>query len=110
MDDRRDDAIALRLERLEESHRRLDGACRRWRRVGGLSLVVAVAATAAGARLAEKIREVEAEKFVLRDPEGRVRAILGLVDGGPRLICYDAEQRRRIGLGVLADGTSHVFL
>ena len=53
---------------------------RRWRRIGGLALIGAVVATVGGARMAERAREIEAEKFVLRDQEGRVRATLGLVD------------------------------
>ena len=63
------DTLTRRLDRLE-------GEVRRWRRAGPLLLAVVGALAVMGQAL-PKIRVVEAEKLILRDPDGKVRVILG---------------------------------
>jgi len=53
---------------------------------------------------------VEAEKFVLRDAEGKVRAELGFRDGEPGLVLRDGQGKPRTRLAVLADGSSSITL
>src|SRR5690349_20236861 len=112
------DQLVERIERLERENRRL-------RRAGGAVAVVLAVVTLGGAYTAsERFRTIEAERFVLRDREGRVRAmlvvnstgkaVLGFADtagtyhlsmgvlpgGAPTLDAFDLPDRRRLGLGI----------
>ena len=85
---------ARRLEALERENRRL--------RRGGKALValfgaaILVAAAPAGPR-----KVVEAERFVVRDAAGKVRAALGIrEDGSPSLNLYDQDAKTRAVLGL----------
>jgi hypothetical protein len=52
---------------------------------------------------------VEANRFVLRDADGHVRAVLGLnPDGATRLVLQDRDGRERLRLSLLADGSPGV--
>jgi mono/diheme cytochrome c family protein len=46
---------------------------------------------------------LEAERFVLRDAQGKVRAELKLHEGQPNLILFDEQGQRRLRLGLHAD-------
>jgi hypothetical protein len=126
MENERYEAIVRRVERLERD-------LRRWRRVAsGLALgAVALATLAAGGT---RGRVVEAQKFVVRDLAGRVRAELGPSDndrqlalrfrdltGSPRvtlgmedetavLVLADKTGRPRAGLVTLAQGVPGLTL
>jgi len=64
------DATELRLARLERDNRRL-----RW--VAGAALFGATCALLAGVRRVPATETIEASRFVVRDEQGRERALLG---------------------------------
>ncbi len=120
MGDERYTAVLRRVEGLENE-------VRRWRRAATALTLGAVALATLGGAI-PRGRIVEAQKFVLRDAEGRVRAELGPADsnrsialrfkdeiGSPRLILgvenessllalSDRTGRPRVGVVTLADG------
>jgi hypothetical protein len=96
--------LEARLERLERQNRRMR-----------VALGVVAAGVVAGGLIAASFRDdkgagaatsrlriVEAEQVVLRDADGQMRAWLGLADGGPRLLFFDAAGQQRVGLGLSA--------
>jgi hypothetical protein len=126
MADERDEAIVRRVERLERE-------VRRWRCATTALTLGAVALVTIGAAI-PRGRIVEAQKFVLKDPTGRVRAELGPSDsdrqialrfkdatGSPRvtlgvedesalLVLGDKTGRPRVGLVTLAHGAPGLTL
>ena len=54
-------------------------------------------------------RTVEANEFVLRDLEGKKRAVLGLEDGQPNLVLFDASGNAKVLLASTEDGPGLVF-
>ena len=58
----------------------------------------------------ESAKVVEAERFVLRDANGKARAELGLKDGVPVLALFDAQGNRRTQLAVAGDGSTSLSL
>jgi hypothetical protein len=92
------DALAGRVERLERENRLM-------KRFGVVALSVAVAVFVAGARGADGPKVVEAERFVLRDPNGRERGSLQVNSvGTASLSLHDREDQAGIDLVVPADG------
>ena len=95
------ETLVERLDRLERENRRL-----KW--VGSVVLIGITALVLmgqAGPRHVFKI--VQAEQFVLRDPSGQTRAVLGTVaDGSAGLALYDRDGKDRAKLIVLPDGMS----
>src|SRR5262245_42321505 len=96
-------SVVARLEKLEKENRRL-------KRLGvGVVLLGATALLMGG----QATKTVEAEKFVLRDTNGRQRAALGLTrsadDPSVAFILYDEEERSRAALGVNKDGPGLYF-
>jgi mono/diheme cytochrome c family protein len=79
----------------------------RWKRialaVAGLAVFPLLMAPG---KLAAPAKVVDAEKFVLRDMEGKRRAELSLQAGGPSLALFDERGQRRVQLAVLADGSA----
>jgi mono/diheme cytochrome c family protein len=59
---------------------------------------------------AKGIRSVEAERFVLRDEQGTVRAELRLREGQPGLTIFDEKGFQRIQLALRPDGTASLVL
>lgn len=117
-------------ERYEVMLRRLEGLereARRWRRAGSVMILGAIALATMGEAI-PRARIVEAQKFVLKDAEGRVRVELGPGDtdrsialrfrdevGAPRLalgiendssllVLSDRTGRPRVGVVTLGDG------
>ncbi len=79
--------LAERLERLEREDRR-----RKRMRVPALVGLIALAA--GGAKLADPPKLVEAERIVLRDKTGKMRARLAVGrDGAPNLEFFDGEEK-----------------
>jgi hypothetical protein len=76
-------AITERLERLERQNHALKRAG-----IGALAIFGAALLMGQGAPAP---RTVEAQKFVLRDSSGRVRADLSMLPGNPTLRLFDAE-------------------
>jgi hypothetical protein len=106
------DSLTARVERLERESRR-------WRRLAAGSWLLVAALGLLGqaapprttpARPAPPGRAVEAERFVLRDARGRVGAVLGWADDGPRLALYDAAGQPRAALDVGASGAPRLTL
>lgn len=54
-------------------------------------------------------RTIEANEFVLRDSEGKKRAVLGLEDGQPNLVLFDASGNAKVLLASTEDGPGLVF-
>jgi len=88
--------ILKRVERLERENRGL-------KRAGFLTLVGFAAIVLMG-QAAPKSRTVEAEKFVLKDASGKVRAEMGPRDDLMGLSIYDENGKRRGIFAVRPDG------
>jgi len=96
------DTLAQRLERVERENRSL-------RRVGVLMLVGVAALLIAAQATANRV--VEAEKFVVRDASGKIRAELGAPpDGRVALTLFDRDGGLRVELRVLTNGRVGLLL
>jgi len=87
--------LTERLNRLERKNRRLTRA------VALLTLAFVALATVGWT---SPDGSVEAQKFVLRDVNGKARAVLSMVAGAPTFDLRGADGRVRAELVVLADG------
>ena len=99
------DHLTRRLDRLERENRRL-------KLLGGLALIGVAALTVMGQTPPTPVANtLEAERFVLRDHAGNVRATLGLrPDGTAALALADDTQQDRAVLSVTALGQAGVDL
>jgi hypothetical protein len=70
MDLQSDDAIGKRLDRLELENRQL-----RW--ATAVLLIGCIAAMSVAGKFGKGSREIHAERFVLKDRDGNVRAVMG---------------------------------
>jgi hypothetical protein len=59
----------------------------------------------AGAFLAGSTRKrtIEAERFILRDEQGKMRAVIGMSPTGPSVAIYDREVRKRLEMALRQD-------
>ncbi len=94
-------SVLERLETLEKQNRRL-------KRAGLVVMVLAGATLRIGQ--AKPQWKVEAERFVLMDANGKVRAELGMAVHGPHLAFYDEAGTRRAVLGIVQKGPGLFFL
>lgn len=93
--------LAERLHRLERENRR-------WKRAGGVALAVTAAVMLMGQATSSKV--IEAERFVLRDSQGRNRGGLRvLTDDRPLLQLADEHGRPRAELAVLSNNTPALY-
>jgi len=92
--------LTERLDRLERENRR-------WRRAGTGVLIVIAAFALMGQAIQGRVpKAMEAERFVLRDTGGRVRAALGMeADGSVGLWLLDSAGKTRAGVGVSREGS-----
>ena len=122
------ETLARRLDKVERENRWLKQA-------GVVALVVIGAVVLMGQATPSKVAKViEAEKFVVRDKSGKVRAELSMsadgspqlilrssegksgavlavgTDGSPSLVLYDRNDKPRIGLSVSADGSPDLVM
>ncbi len=107
MDDVRIDALAESVQRLHQSNLAMARECRRWRigAVGVLLGALVLGVAGAASSLDQAPRKLEAQNFVLRDPEGRIRASLGFrADGTPGFALMDERSRVRLALDLCDDG------
>lgn len=51
-----------------------------------------------------RFRQIDTGHIVLRDADGQMRAWLGIAEGGPRLIFFDASGQQRLGVGMTRQG------
>jgi hypothetical protein len=95
MDDSRVASLIGRVERLERE-------CRRWRIGVFTAVFVGLALLTVGWTSPTGIqKEVESERFVLRDKLGKVRAILGTAtQGNPSVSLLDGKGKKRMELGL----------
>jgi len=84
--------VLERLDRLERQNRRLKRA--------GLLVLTAVGALLLMGQATPKSRTIEAEKFVLKDPAGKTRAVLSMIFDGPHLALNDLDGNPRVDLAV----------
>jgi len=93
MADERYETIVRRVERLE-------GEARRWRCAATALALAVVALATPGATVPRRV--VEAQKFVVRDASGRVRAELGPTDSDTELALRFRDQRgaQRLTVGM----------
>src|SRR5262245_20214244 len=74
--------------------------------LGGTTVLAVLWSLGAGRPADPVSRVVEAEKFILRDPEGRPRAELRMGKGGPELAFLAEDQRARLVLGIRPLGSA----
>jgi len=98
------ESITQRLDHLERENQRL-------KKLGGaglalFSLFLLIGAGASGQRT------IEAESFIVKDPSGKVRAVLGTADpyNAPGLVMYDQEGHPNILLHLTGDGDPGLWL
>ena len=90
--------MAQRLEKLERQNRR-------FMQVGVLALAVLFSIVWMGqAPPPRKLRPVEADRFILKDPTGKKRAELMMEETGPGLVLYDTAGRRIGRFGGVSNG------
>jgi hypothetical protein len=98
MDKTQVDALAERIDRLEQECGELKRANRRLKRLGTLIVAGAVAVLIAGADMAKVI---EVERIILREKGGQIRARLEVKsDGAPSLEFFDKKGRSGIKMDV----------
>ena len=104
--------VAKRLERLEKQNRKLKYA--------GAAALVLVSAVLLMGQAAPVPETIEARQFIVRDADGKARAVLGVTEAGGSLGLCDADGNARALLGVTetgptlwlhdADGTTRALL
>ncbi len=94
-------AIRKRLGALEAQNRRL-----KW---SGLSLLAAFSAIGLMGQAAPTPKVIEAQRFVLKDAHGEVRAWLGLFGQGSELILGDANKEPKLTLKVSEEASDLHF-
>src|SRR3954469_1842395 len=78
---------------------------------GVVSSWVLVGAPAFAQKAPPQEKVLQAERFVVVDPAGKLRAVLGLAaDDSLSLRLYDQAGKQRLALGVLADGSPSLLL
>ncbi|MFQ5881799.1 MAG: hypothetical protein ACE5I9_04930 [Candidatus Methylomirabilales bacterium] len=128
MDDSKMEILVRRLDRVERENRR-------WKRVGTFVLAAIAAVALTGQATPRNVaKEVEAEKFLLRDTSGKTRAVLAMgadesvglslsdkdgtariwlslgAGGSPVLALFDKTARPRATVRVWPDGLPHLAL
>lgn len=96
-----DASVLERLENLERQNRR-------FKRAGLAAMVLAGATLLIGQATSQW--KVEAERFVLKDTDGKIRAELGMAGHGPLLALYDKDGARRAVFGIAERGPGIFFL
>ncbi len=96
--------LTQRVDRLERENRRV-------KRAASLGLVVIAALVLMGQAVPKGAMVVEAEKFVVLDTGGKMRAGLGTLPNGAVVLGFwDKDGKARVRLGVEPDGSSSLGL
>lgn len=91
---------------VEQRLKRLEREVRMFRWAALLLAVAAVSVVVMGLEAADndksigRFRQIDTGHLVLRDPDGQMRAWLGIAEGGPRLIFFDQSGQQRLGVGM----------
>jgi len=85
-------SVLNRLETLEKQNRRLKQV--------GMAALVLVSALVLMGQAAAKNRTVEANEFIVKGLDGRVRAWFGVDSHGCRLQMFDSQKRSLVSIGV----------
>ena len=94
-----------RLDRLEQECTHWKQRDRRWRRISGTAFTLMVLAIFSGASFRGRGDAIEAEKFLLRDKDGMVRAALDIDPAGTaRFMLQDNKETPRLNLSVNKNG------
>lgn len=97
-------ALERRMEAVERENRR-------WQWMVTVTLAVVAAMVILVQATPTKFGKVlEAERFVLRDTNGGIRAELGLIDGASVLLLNDKDGKPGVALSVFPDGPRRVSL
>lgn len=97
-------ALERRMEAVERENRR-------WQWMVTVTLAVVAAMVILAQATPTKFGKVlEAERFVLRDTNGKIRAELGFIDGASVLLLNDKDGKPGVALSVLPDGPRRVSL
>src|SRR5262249_43827197 len=97
----------ISLDSLTDSVHRLERENRRLKRAGALLLIGVVAVIVAGAQANKVPEAVEAQKFVVRDRDGKVRAELGMGEEGKvGLGIFGPRGKAQVTLDIDKEGTS----
>jgi hypothetical protein len=103
--------LSERVARLEQENRRIMAQSKTRARMLIFSAAMgALVLGLGGAKLAEKPKVVEAERFVLRDSQGKMRAEWTLEDGDIVQIFYDEKGKPRLEMGVAANDSVGLML
>ncbi len=100
------ETLARRLDKVERENRWL-------KRAGVVALAVIATVVLMGQATESKVAKVvKAEKFVVQDSSGKIRATLATSDGSVGLELYDDEvnEKFRVRLGVEANGETRLVL
>jgi hypothetical protein len=109
------DELTRRLETLEARTARLARHNAWLVRILLVTVAVAVSAVVASyrsevqAQARPRGRVVEAERFIVRDAKGKIRAVLGNLESGPGLALMDPDEKERVALGVALTGPVLTF-
>jgi hypothetical protein len=90
--------LAQRVAQLEKQNRLFKCA-------GMLLLLLLGSVTLVAAQERGKVQTIEAERFVLKDANGRMRADLGMdKNGGVRFVLYDENEKQRLNAASFNEG------
>ena len=102
MGDAPSDTVTQRLDRLERGNRGI--------KLAGTLALLALSTLLWIAQAPSKSGVVEAERFILRSADGKARAELGMVKGGPTLSLFNDTGERYVSLSLMADGSAVLAL
>lgn len=102
-------SLETTVSAMEQRVKRLEREARLFRWTTGLLAVVAASLMVMGFEQADdksigRFRQIDSGQVVLRDPDGQMRAWLGIAEGGPRLIFFDQQGQQRMGVGMTRQG------
>lgn len=103
-EERNGDCIERRVARLERENRFLKGAGLAVLVAGGSILAMSFGGGDAGEGGMGQFKQVDTGHLVLRDNDGQMRAWLGIAEGGPRIVFFDASGQQRMGVGMTRQG------
>ncbi len=103
--------VTERLERLEAKCDHLTRQTLRWKKAGALAVFGIALLIVAGAQKGAEPKVIDAERYILRDKDGKVRMELAVDERkNVGLILLDQNGNKPLSLGVTADGRPAIAL